>query len=351
MRRLTVIFLLLAVAGSAQAQTPARGFVIPPNADRIVEAQKRLFTALQQSLPPGVGAARSRACDPNAASFSWRALGKTTTAKAQGGCGAYWAFATVSAIETSFMVYHDLTNASVPDLSEQEVLDCAGQNASQQFASIAYDCSGGWFEAPFRMAQRTGVLSELLYPAEPPPGYRGAKNTCERIVGNRIPVNSWTPLPSVRGPDNWIAPAREIKQHICSFGGVATGLNSSAFPPVMAFSEKIVGPPSALGLAVDHAVQIVGWDDAERVWIIKNSWGPVWGDEGFAKVPYDTLNIGFMATAAQANTSLVLRSLSPSQQADFLNRRETTIFALPTANANPAILNGRTLEDQVLKNF
>jgi hypothetical protein len=249
------------------------------------------------------------------------------------------------------MVFHDQTNASLPDLSEQEVLDCAAQNASQQFASIAYDCSGGWFEAPFRMAQKTGVLGDMSYPAEPPPGYRSAKNACEKIVGSRIPVNSWTPLPSVRGPDQWVAPEREIKQHICSFGGVATALVSSGFPPIMKFTETIAGPPSGPGLQTDHAVQIVGWDDGERVWLIKNSWGPGWGDDGFAKIPYGTRNIGFMATAVQANTSLVLRSLPPSQQTDFLNRREATIIALPTANANPAVLNSRAFEDQLFKKF
>ena len=40
---------------------------------------------------------------------------------------------------------------------------------------------------------------------------------------------------------------------------------------------------SLCGTAVDHAVLLVGWDDSN--WIIKNSWGPTWGNEGFLYLP------------------------------------------------------------------
>jgi hypothetical protein len=36
-----------------------------------------------------------------------------------------------------------------------------------------------------------------------------------------------------------------------------------------------------------HAVSLIGYDDAKRAWIIRNSWGPTWGENGFAYVSYD----------------------------------------------------------------
>lgn len=38
-----------------------------------------------------------------------------------------------------------------------------------------------------------------------------------------------------------------------------------------------------------HAMLIVGYDDAQASWILRNSWGTKWGDEGYAQVPYQVL--------------------------------------------------------------
>ena len=41
-----------------------------------------------------------------------------------------------------------------------------------------------------------------------------------------------------------------------------------------------------------HAVAIVGYDDAEQCWIIKNSWGPDWGENGFFRIAAGTNECG-----------------------------------------------------------
>jgi len=37
-----------------------------------------------------------------------------------------------------------------------------------------------------------------------------------------------------------------------------------------------------------HAVCVVGYDDNQKCWIIKNSWGTQWGERGYARVAYGT---------------------------------------------------------------
>ena len=44
-------------------------------------------------------------------------------------------------------------------------------------------------------------------------------------------------------------------------------------------------------LAGGHVMAIVGYDDSEQCWIIKNSWGTDWGEDGWVRIAYDSLNI------------------------------------------------------------
>lgn len=36
-----------------------------------------------------------------------------------------------------------------------------------------------------------------------------------------------------------------------------------------------------------HAVLMVGYDDAKKCWIVRNSWGPNWGDHGYFYMPFE----------------------------------------------------------------
>lgn len=54
------------------------------------------------------------------------------------------------------------------------------------------------------------------------------------------------------------------------------------------FNEKNLG-------TVNHVVLLVGWDDDKEAWMIKNSWGKEWGENGFAWIKYGSNNIGVFA--------------------------------------------------------
>jgi C1A family cysteine protease len=82
---------------------------------------------------------------------------------------------------------------------------------------------------------------------------------------------------------------------------------------------------------IDHDVVIVGWDDAaggapaddpKGAWIIKNSWGPKWGREGFMLLAYDTANIGFNAAAIDARPAKMTISAQLKSKLDAIQRKK-----------------------------
>jgi C1A family cysteine protease len=42
-----------------------------------------------------------------------------------------------------------------------------------------------------------------------------------------------------------------------------------------------------------HAITLVGWDDQDQAWIVRNSWGEGWGEEGYFRIAYsDSSGVG-----------------------------------------------------------
>ena len=48
-------------------------------------------------------------------------------------------------------------------------------------------------------------------------------------------------------------------------------------------------PKSSENLLGGHALVVVGYDDSKQWWIVRNSWGTKWGDNGYCYLPYQYL--------------------------------------------------------------
>jgi C1A family cysteine protease len=53
------------------------------------------------------------------------------------------------------------------------------------------------------------------------------------------------------------------------------------------YSSGVYVKSSSTSLAGYHCITVVGYDDNQQCWILKNSWGPGWGDGGFVRVRYN----------------------------------------------------------------
>lgn len=197
--------------------------------------------------------------------FDWREHKGVTTVKDQGNCGSCWAFATIGSFEGS---YAKQTNGTFINASEQDVLNCSGDGS----------CSGGWIA--FNYIQNSGVSDEKDYP------YTATDGKCNSVKKVYF-VKSW----GFVGENDSIPSVTALKHALCTYGPLAicvavTNLFQAYTTGV--FDENANGP-------INHMVTLIGWDDDLQAWLIKNSWGEFWGENGFMWIKYNCNSIGYGA--------------------------------------------------------
>ncbi|WP_367343533.1 NosD domain-containing protein [Methanomethylovorans sp.] len=223
--------------------------------------------------------------------YDLRTQGKVTSVKDQGSCGACWTFASYASLESTLMPAEDL------DLSEQNLKNLHGFDVGP--------CSGGNAQmAAAYLARWAGPVLESADPYDPSnstsPSPRAAKHVQEVIL-----------LPTRRSSlDN-----DAIKWAIQQYGAVyASMIWSDPSYNSKNYSYYYTGSSTSGG----HGVTIVGWDDGfdskrfspaapgNGAFIIKNSWGDSWGEDGYFYISYyDSCfakrNVNAVFTAEQVN--------------------------------------------------
>lgn len=210
--------------------------------------------------------------NPKAAAFNWRDRGMMTSVRNQSTCGSCWAFTSAAAMEANFMIRRGITL----DIAEQNILDCSGGGS----------CSGGWYANVFNYYMRNSVVQESAAP------YKNKEGSCTvRNSSGNHKISAWGYVKRDMG----IPTVAEMKEALCTYGPIcATIKATNAFQGYKSgiFDEhaRVTGPRD-----INHAVLIVGWDDAKRAYLVKNSWGTAWGEQGYVWVEYGCNNIGYGA--------------------------------------------------------
>jgi cathepsin L len=232
---------------------------------------RQLDTEMALKIDPEILSKLRAVCSPHSASFDWRQRGKVTPVKSQS-CGTCWDFTAMGAYEGSYA----LRNDQMVDMSEQYILNCAG----------AGTCAGGWWMPVFDYMVTHGTAREQddAFTGNDHQICPAAISTPFRAVNWGFVANNVSTVPSVDA----------VKQALCSHGPLATAVMvDTAF---QAYTGGVFDEHTTHFDWINHGVVIVGWDDAKRAWLIKNSWGTGWGDKGYMWIDYHTNNVG-IATA------------------------------------------------------
>jgi len=192
--------------------------------------------------------------EPVSNGVDWRAKGGVNTPRNQL-CGDCWAFSTVASLEGA----HFAKSGKLLSLSEQMLVDCDKVNSG---------CNGGYPDKAFGWVKSNGGIA-----ARPQYPYVGKRGTCKKVASavqvtavNRVQKNSVAALKAA------------VEKSVVSIGIQSTGVLDN-------YKGGIINNPKC-GTALDHAVNIVGWGSAsgQDYFIVRNSWGPKWGESGYARV-------------------------------------------------------------------
>jgi len=211
--------------------------------------------------------------------------------KDQGACGSCWAFATIGNLEAAALkasgapqgqVNADGSITTCRDLtvlSEQQVLSCNPDG---------YGCDGGFYEfgmlEPANLSKGTGYYPGAV-PATAFP-YVASRVACSFSATTAYtPVSQWgfvgngTEIPSVFA----------IKAAIYTWGSLSAGVFADEY--FQAYTGGVFTGSNNTA-APNHAILLVGWDDAKGAWLLKNSWNAQWGIDGFMWIQYGANAVG-----------------------------------------------------------
>lgn len=194
---------------------------------------------------------------------NWVSKGAVTPVKNQEQCGSCWAFSTTGGIEGQwFLAGHSLTS-----LSEQELVSCD---------TIDDGCNGGLMNNAYDwlLQNRQGKIStEASYPYVSGMGNVPACNLAGKTVGATI-----------NGHYNIYHSETQMAAWVAEHGPLSIAVDATAWQLYFGGIMTDCG-----GSQLDHGVLIVAYgisNDTSKIpyWLIKNSWGASWGDQGYIPV-------------------------------------------------------------------
>jgi C1A family cysteine protease len=242
--------------------------------DFSVEEFKGLL-GFRSSKPLNVLSKAKRSEEQNPSSpIDWVAKGKTTPVKDQGQCGSCWAFSTTETVESANL----MAGKNIPNGSPQEIVDCDSNDAG---------CNGGDpGEALQWVINQGGLDTDSCYPYTAQDGSCASSQcTPTLMISSVIPIDA--------------SSENNLYAALGQYGPLSICCDAE---PWQNYQGGILTADQC-GDSVDHAIQLTGYSPSQGgYWIVRNSWGADWGENGFIYLQYgqDTCAITSEVNGASA---------------------------------------------------
>jgi len=215
------------------------------------------------------------------AEVDWRESGAVTDVKNQGQCGSCWAFATTGAIEG----VNAIKSGKLVSLSEQELVDCDNEKDM--------GCGGGLMKYAYDyIVKNGGIDTEEDYSYWS--GWGMSFWGCNRRKENDrtvVTIDGYQEVPKNEASLLKAATNQPISVGIC------------ASQSIMFYSGGVI---DSCCDQLNHGVLVVGYGTVEgptneKYYIIKNSWGETWGEQGYFRLKAETGKMGLCGIASAAS--------------------------------------------------
>ncbi|TFH41208.1 MAG: hypothetical protein E4G94_08350, partial [ANME-2 cluster archaeon] len=221
-------------------------------------------------------------------SFDWRDSGNVTPIKYQSNCGTCWTFGTTSILESAVLI----NEGAEYNFSEQSIALSVDRSWTDMYDYADDPCNAGGnsFKASEVFIKKGSVL-ESCNPYNTTALNCGGSCECDncpsvkKVDGYRLVTNIGSEI-------------EVIKQAVYDYGPVTMSFN---------YTESYMYENATWGTIYDyypspessnHLVSIIGWNDSiphtnpshdeTGAWIVKNSWGTDWGNEGYFYLAYNS---------------------------------------------------------------
>jgi C1A family cysteine protease len=191
-------------------------------------------------------------------SFDWRAVtpGGLSAVKNQGSCGSCYSFGTTSQLEDLLIIKSPFFSRLV--LAPQEIVSCSDN----------YGCNGGWFNAVWDYVKKFGLPDESQFP------YTASNSRCKYKTDSLVTIKDYFYIGEGDEPS-----VDELKRALILYGPLAVSVYAGG--DFMNYGGGVLNTCSR-GRDVNHLVELVAFE--KDVWVVRNSWGTEYGEDGFIRM-------------------------------------------------------------------